>query len=98
MNNRSAPPNSGRRYRLLLVQTTLPTAVACLSSLARSSLFLYRSGHVVSHAGMREDVVLMKSLNFNAVRCSHYPSDPAFYALCDELGKEPRSDASYSLF
>jgi beta-galactosidase/beta-glucuronidase len=36
---------------------------------------------------MRRDVELMKNLNFNAVRCSHYPADPMFYALCDELGE-----------
>ena len=28
----------------------------------------------------------MRDLNFNAVRCSHYPTDEAFYAICDELG------------
>ena len=28
----------------------------------------------------------MRDLNFNAVRCSHYPTDEAFYSICDELG------------
>lgn len=35
---------------------------------------------------VRKDLVLMKQLNFNAVRCSHYPHDPSFYELCSELG------------
>jgi beta-galactosidase len=35
---------------------------------------------------LRRDVVLMKRFNFNAVRCSHYPNDPRFLDLCDELG------------
>jgi beta-galactosidase len=35
---------------------------------------------------MREDLLLMKSLNINAVRTAHYPNHPAFYDLCDELG------------
>lgn len=28
----------------------------------------------------------MKQANINAVRTSHYPDDPFFYELCDELG------------
>eukprot|EP00957_Ditylum_brightwellii_P049197 3732856-Ditylum_brightwellii.AAC.1 len=35
---------------------------------------------------MKKDVELMKQYNFNAVRTSHYPNDPTFYDLCDELG------------
>jgi hypothetical protein len=34
----------------------------------------------------RDDIVLMKSMNMNAVRMSHYPPDPFFLDLCDELG------------
>jgi len=43
-------------------------------------------GKVVTVADMREDVLLMKQFNFNAVRTSHYPNDPRFYDLCDEYG------------
>lgn len=34
----------------------------------------------------RQDVILMKQANINAVRTSHYPADPLFYDLCDEYG------------
>ncbi|MGD8320926.1 MAG: glycoside hydrolase family 2 TIM barrel-domain containing protein, partial [Gemmatimonadota bacterium] len=44
------------------------------------------TGHVVSEASMREDIRLMKAANMNAVRTSHYPDDPRWYDLADELG------------
>lgn len=34
----------------------------------------------------RRDVELMKRLNLNAVRASHYPPDPSFLDACDQLG------------
>jgi beta-galactosidase len=34
----------------------------------------------------REDLLLMKRHNLNAVRTAHYPPDPRFLDLCDELG------------
>nr|WP_039938192.1 glycoside hydrolase family 2 TIM barrel-domain containing protein [Streptomyces himastatinicus] len=43
-------------------------------------------GRAVPYATMREDVLLMKRHNINAVRTSHYPPDPAFLDLCDEFG------------
>ncbi len=43
-------------------------------------------GHYVPAALMREELLLMKRANLNAVRCSHYPNDPRFLELCDELG------------
>ena len=45
-----------------------------------------RTGHVVDMASMRRDIVLMKQNNINTVRTSHYPNDPRFYDLCDQLG------------
>jgi beta-galactosidase len=45
-----------------------------------------RRGKAISRERMREDVLLMKRFHFNAVRTSHYPNDPHFYDLCDELG------------
>jgi beta-galactosidase len=44
------------------------------------------TGRVVSLESMRADLVLMKQFGFNAVRTSHYPNDPRFLDLCDELG------------
>jgi len=43
-------------------------------------------GKAVPHERMVQDVELMKQFNFNAVRTSHYPNDPAFYDLCDRYG------------
>ena len=43
-------------------------------------------GRAVTEADMRRDILLMKQLNFNAVRASHYPNHPRWYELCDELG------------
>lgn len=43
-------------------------------------------GYVVSEAEMIRDIKIMKQLNINAVRTSHYPNDPRWYALCDRYG------------
>ncbi|MFL5882808.1 MAG: sugar-binding domain-containing protein, partial [Actinomycetota bacterium] len=43
-------------------------------------------GRAVTREDMLADVLLMKRHNVNAVRTSHYPPDPAFLELCDELG------------
>jgi beta-galactosidase len=44
------------------------------------------TGRVIAPESMRADLVLMKQFGFNAVRTSHYPNDPAFLDLTDELG------------
>lgn len=44
------------------------------------------SGKVVSVESMKNDIALMKRLNVNAVRTSHYPNDPRWYDLCDQYG------------
>ena len=44
------------------------------------------SGRTLSKAKCIEDVNLIKSMNMNAVRLSHYPADPEFYDACDSLG------------
>ncbi|WP_062217735.1 glycoside hydrolase family 2 TIM barrel-domain containing protein [Streptomyces sp. NBRC 109706] len=44
------------------------------------------TGRALDPETMREDVLLMKRHNINAVRTSHYPPHPAFLQLCDELG------------
>ncbi|WP_317574896.1 glycoside hydrolase family 2 TIM barrel-domain containing protein [Segatella copri] len=43
-------------------------------------------GYVVSLERMIQDIKIMKQLNINAVRTSHYPFDPRWYDLCDEYG------------
>ncbi|MFI5728517.1 glycoside hydrolase family 2 TIM barrel-domain containing protein [Kribbella sp. NPDC051587] len=44
------------------------------------------TGRHATTGRMLEDVSLMKQLNINAVRTSHYPSDPYFYDLADTRG------------
>ena len=43
-------------------------------------------GAAVTREEMLEDLLLMKKLNINAVRTSHYPNSPLFAQMCDELG------------
>ena len=43
-------------------------------------------GHATPMEHIRRDLLIMKAHNCNMVRTSHYPNDPRFYALCDELG------------
>ena len=43
-------------------------------------------GYVISVERMIQDIKIMKQLNINAVRTSHYPDDPRWYELCDEYG------------
>ena len=45
-----------------------------------------QDGWYLTEEDMRKDIELMKELNINAVRTSHYPNDPTFYKLCDEYG------------
>ena len=46
----------------------------------------YKNGYVMSFDDMEKDIKLMKSLNVNAVRTSHYPPDAQFLVLCDIYG------------
>lgn len=46
----------------------------------------FQLGHVTPMETMVRDVVLMKQMNINCVRTSHYPNDPRFLDLCDEYG------------
>ena len=43
-------------------------------------------GYVVSLDDMIKDIRIMKQLNINAVRTSHYPNDPRWLELCDKYG------------
>ncbi|MEY2691484.1 MAG: hypothetical protein RLZ80_751, partial [Actinomycetota bacterium] len=48
--------------------------------------FNKRTGRVISAEDYRADLLALKANNFNAIRTSHYPNDPVFMNLCDELG------------
>lgn len=50
-------------------------------------------GYSETTEDMEKDIALMKSLNINAVRTSHYPADPRFYDLCDRNGIYVLSEA-----
>ena len=43
-------------------------------------------GRATNLKRIREELLLMKQHNINAIRTSHYPNDPRFYELCNELG------------
>ena len=43
-------------------------------------------GYNVSEQRMIQDIMMMKRMNINAVRTSHYPNDPRWYDLCDKYG------------
>lgn len=48
--------------------------------------FWPESGRTLSHGVHLMDVKLMKEMNMNAVRMSHYPPDRDFLDVCDSLG------------
>lgn len=48
--------------------------------------FRPETGRALSKQNSIEDVLLMKDMNMNAVRCSHYPPDEHFLDACDSLG------------
>ncbi len=43
-------------------------------------------GHATPVEHMLEDLYILKRHNVNAIRTSHYPNDPRFLEMCDELG------------
>lgn len=48
--------------------------------------FRPETGRTLSWKLNLEDVLLIKSMNMNSVRLSHYPADPEFLSICDSLG------------
>lgn len=48
--------------------------------------FCPETGRYVSKEYMRQQIINIKQLNFNAVRNSHYPHASDWYDLCDEMG------------
>ena len=45
-----------------------------------------KTGRTMDRETILKDMTLMKQLNINAIRLSHYPNLPLFYELADELG------------
>lgn len=52
-------------------------------------------GAAVSKQDMINDILLMKSLNVNALRTSHYPASPLLYETCDEYGLYVMSESDF---
>lgn len=52
-------------------------------------------GFVTPLSHIRHDLQMMKEYNINAIRTSHYPNDPRFLQLCDEMGFYVVDEADY---
>jgi hypothetical protein len=48
--------------------------------------FWPESGRTLNYELCLKDAMLIKEMNMNAVRCSHYPPDADFLNICDSLG------------
>jgi hypothetical protein len=48
--------------------------------------FWPESGRTLNYELCLKDALLIKEMNMNAVRCSHYPPDVDFLNICDSLG------------
>ena len=44
------------------------------------------NGRTLTTEQIRQDLLLMKEFNINAIRCSHYPNSPELYEFASELG------------
>jgi beta-galactosidase len=74
-----------RRIEIDGLHLLINGAVVLLRGVNRHD-FDQHTGRVITAESMRADVVQMKQFGFNAVRTSHYPNDPVFLDLTDELG------------
>lgn len=63
----------------------LNNKIITLKSCARHS-FWPTTGRALSRNRCYQDVMLLKEMNMNAVRMSHYPPDTYFLDLCDQYG------------
>ncbi|MEP6673615.1 MAG: glycoside hydrolase family 2 TIM barrel-domain containing protein [Ferruginibacter sp.] len=48
--------------------------------------FWPETGRTLNNEQQLNDALLLKEMNMNAVRCSHYPPDRYFLKICDSLG------------
>ncbi|MFD0273597.1 glycoside hydrolase family 2 TIM barrel-domain containing protein [Kitasatospora sp. NPDC127111] len=84
----------GERVRLRIGFRTVELADGLIKVNGRAVLFKGvnrhewhpETGRALDLETMRQDVLLMKRHNVNAVRTSHYPPHPCFLDLCDEYG------------
>lgn len=53
------------------------------------------TGAAVTVEHMRADLQMMKAHHINAIRTAHYPNDPRFLELCDEMGFYVLDEADY---
>ena len=53
------------------------------------------TGAAVTVEHMRTDLQMMKAHHINAIRTAHYPNDPRFLELCDEMGFYVLDEADY---
>ncbi|MDY3928122.1 MAG: glycoside hydrolase family 2 TIM barrel-domain containing protein [Clostridia bacterium] len=44
------------------------------------------NGRAIDYETTKRELELLKKSNVNAIRCSHYPNQPFFYELCNEMG------------
>lgn len=51
-------------------------------------------GWYITPEEMEKDIQLMKQANVNFVRNAHYPTDPRWYALCDQYGMMVMDEAN----
>lgn len=45
-----------------------------------------KNGRAITVERIEDELKLIKEHNMNAIRCSHYPNNPAFYEIASELG------------
>ena len=55
--------------------------------------FSEQGGRTITREEVEAEIRLMKQLNVNAIRTSHYPNNPYFYELCDLYGLYVLSEA-----
>lgn len=45
-----------------------------------------KTGRAITREMTEKELKLIKKAGLNAIRCSHYPNNPFFYDLCEEIG------------
>jgi autotransporter-associated beta strand protein len=53
------------------------------------------AGSAVDANFWRNEILEMKAANINAIRTTHFPFDPAFYDMCDQLGMYVADELPY---